>query len=140
MGSSSHFTGLPARLMYALAWTLLVIVALLIPIKNVEHEMSINDFVTTFFSLSIKTWDLVEAIYHIVMFAILTVLWLWALVMRLPRNRSLMISIGIAVVLGIVTEIGQYFVHRSSMMFDMMADFVGVALCVVWLRRLDYYK
>lgn len=137
MGNSSRYSGPTARLAYAIAWTMLVTAALLIPMKNIEQKMSFNDFVKTFFSLSIKTWDLIEAVYHIVIFAILTALWFWALVIRLPRNRSLVISIGFAVVLGIVTEIGQYFVHRSSMIFDVMADFVGVALCVIWLKCLS---
>jgi VanZ family protein len=99
--------------------------------------MSFNDFVISFFSLSIQTWDLVEAVYHVVVFGILTALWFWVLVTRLPRNQALLVSVGIAVVLGTVTEIGQYFVHRSSLMFDAMADYLGVALCVVWLNSLN---
>lgn len=135
MGNSSYFSGPIARLVYALAWTALVIVALLKPANNIEQTISFNSFVTSFFSLSFKIWDFVEAVYHIIVFALLTAIWFWALVVHLPRNRALVISIGVAVVLGIVTEIGQFFVHRSSLMLDAMANFLGVALCVVWLKR-----
>lgn len=134
MGRASRFTSLTARLVYALTWTVLAVGALLKPANNISHEMSFNDFVTTFFSLSVNAWDLVEAVYHIVVFAVLMTLWYWMLVKRLPHDRALVISIGIATLLGTVTEIGQYFVHRSSLMFDVMADYLGVALCVVWLK------
>lgn len=137
MKTSSRYSVPVARFAYALSWTTLVVVALLKPGNDSKHEMSFNDFVTSFFSLSIGRWDLIEAVYHVVMFAILAALWFWALVTRLPRNRALLVSAGIAVALGAVTEIGQYFVHRSSMIFDVMADYLGVALCVVWLNSLN---
>ena len=134
MGSSSILSGPTARLVYALVWTTLIAVALLKPANNFKHEISLDSFVSSFFSLSIKTWDLVEAVYHVIVFAILTAIWFWALVTQFPRNRALVISIGIAMVLGIVTEIGQYFVHRSSLMLDAMANFLGIVICVVWLK------
>lgn len=119
-------------------WTALVTILLLKPAAKQTHELSIENFLTSFFSMSFSTWDYIEAIYHIIIFVVLTALWYWALSIYISRNRILFVVIAIVVPFGLATEIGQYFVFRSSLMLDAMANFLGVAICVIWLKRLSH--
>ena len=113
----------------AISWTLLVIIVLLKPGDGVmNHELSLASFYASFFSLSITRKELSEAMGHVFLFGILTLLWQRVLIMYLSRPSVIFLTIGIAIVLALATEIGQYFVNRGSLLFDLMANILGIAI------------
>jgi len=120
----------------AISWTILVIIVLLNPGKGaLNHEFTLASFFTSFFSLSISRSDLSEAIAHVILFSVLTVLWQRVLIMYFVLPGALLLAIGIAVMLAIGTEIGQYFVSRGSLLLDLLANFLGIMLSFFWIKR-----
>lgn len=125
----------------ALSWTMLIIVVLLKPGSNTinqEHELS--SFSTSFFSLSISRRDIKEALGHVILFAVLTILWMRVLIMHLARSQVTLLAISIAVVLAIGTEIGQHFVNRGSLLFDLLANFAGILIASMAYSYLRKFK
>lgn len=109
--------------------TLFIITILLLPGKNNErHDLSFSSFMDSFFSLSIGLWGMFEAVIHVFMFATLVVLWQWTLVMYCNRGKSLLFAALIALLLATGTEFAQYFVGRSSILIDLIANFLGITL------------
>lgn len=135
MKKSIPFMGRSARCSYAFTWTVIVAILLLKPADKHIVEMSFENFLVSFFSVSFNTWDFIEAIYHIIIFASLTALWYWALLSYFSHKRTLLVVISAVSFFGLATEVGQYFVHRSSLMLDALANFLGIALFVVWINR-----
>ena len=124
------------RWLAALAWTTLVVVLLLIPSeKRIAHEHSLSSFFRSLFSLSLERSDLPELVTHIFLFGILTGLWYWTFIVYRSKRKALHLSIVIAVLLGIATEAGQYFVARGTSLIDLLANFLGIALLSAWLYR-----
>lgn len=122
----------------ALIWSVLIIIILLKPGSGVTtHELTLSAFFTSFFSLSITRKDLSEAIAHVFLFVVLTALWQRVLTMYLSRPGVILSSIGIAFILATVTEIGQYFVNRGSLFFDLIANLLGIAIAIYGF---DYVK
>jgi len=116
----------------AISWTLLVIIVLLKPGDGVmNHELSLSSFLASFFSLLISRRELSEAIGHVILFGVLTILWLRVLMMYFPRSRAIFLAICIAIVLALATEIGQYFVNRGSLLFDLLANILGVVIAFI---------
>lgn len=124
----------------ALSWTILIIIVLLKPGSNtINQERELSSFSTAFFSLSISRRDIKEAVGHIIMFAVLTILWMRLLIIYLAPSRVTLLAVGLAVVLAIGTEIGQYFVDRGSLMLDLLANFAGILIAYLaysYLRKL----
>ncbi|MDH5570473.1 MAG: VanZ family protein [Gammaproteobacteria bacterium] len=125
----------------ALSWTLLVVISLLKPGKeNLATEYSMAAFFTSFFSYPLSGWDVIEAIYHILLFVILTAIWFWLCGFYFNDRKALLIALGIALALGTTTEISQYFVYRGSRLFDLLANYLGIALFVFYERQSARFK
>jgi len=108
--------------------TIFILTILLLPgKKNGLYDPAFSSFVDSFFTLSLGRWGIFEAIFHVFLFATLTIVWQWAIVMYCNRRRSLLFAVLIAIVLAISTEIAQYFVNRGSLLIDLLANFLGIA-------------
>jgi len=69
---------------------------------------------------------------HLVTFAITTLLWWWALITNWTSPTALLLAMGLASILGIVTELAQVFASgRSTTWYDLLANLCGV--CLIWL-------
>jgi VanZ family protein len=118
----------------ALSWTLLVFIALLYPGNNlIQHKYLLSTFLATFFNLSLKHYDFIEAMGHVILFGVLTVFWVRVLGQYFQKTKVILLTIGIIAAVGIITEIGQYFVNRDSEFLDLMANFIGALLIMVWI-------
>ncbi|MFK5948086.1 MAG: VanZ family protein [Methylococcales bacterium] len=126
-----------------LLWTISVISLLLKPGDNVPgHELAFSDFLTSFFFLEFNRYNFREAIVHVILFGVLTVLWQWALIRYMPRYWVLTLAFFICVVLGVGTEIGQYFVNRSSLLLDLIANLLGIVIASIsfgYMVRIKIY-
>ena len=99
--------------------------------RNEFYDPSFSSFSDSFFTLSIGVWGAIEAVFHVFLFAALTAVWQWTIVMYCNRGRSLLVAVCIAMVLAMSTEIGQYFVNRGSLLIDLLANFLGIAFIAV---------
>jgi len=124
----------------ALSWTVLIIIVLLKPGNSViNQDIELSSFLTSFFSLSISRSDIKEAVGHVILFAVLTMLWMRLLVMYLSRSRATVLAISLALVLATGTEIGQYFINRGSLLLDLLANFSGILIASMaysYLRKI----
>ncbi len=116
-----------------LVWTALLVYLLMKPGSGSPPAQS---FVASFFRLSFSRTDLIEAVAHVGMFGSLTILWWWTLASHYPTRYAVAATVIIVALLGTATEFGQFFVARSSMMLDLAANFVGIALSITCLRFL----
>jgi len=123
------------RWLIALSWTLLVIILLLKPGDiEVVHEYSFADFFESFFTYTLSRWGMFEAFVHVILFIILTTTWFWVLNLYYVKRNVLIIVISIAVALGTATEILQYFVNRGSLFIDLLANYLGVLLFIIFKK------
>jgi VanZ family protein len=130
------FTRAVVSWLLVLAWTLLVVTALLKPgDTTIYHKLSLSSFLSTFFNFSLEQYKFGEAAVHVVLFGILTALWLWVLNHYFMRGRAILAATGIAVMIAISTEIGQYFVNRGALFLDLVANFIGMLLILGWAVR-----
>lgn len=80
-------------------------------------------------------WDMLLTTGHVIGFGLLVVLLWWALSASASASRlwSLLVAMGFALLLGIVTESLQNLVpDRSASLFDLLCDW-GVVLGVAWV-------
>lgn len=120
----------------ALSWTIFIIIVLLNPGKAPMHyEFTLSSFFTSFFSLSMSRYELGEAFAHVILFGVLTLLWRRTLIMYFSHPDALILAISIAIMLAICTEVGQYFVNRGSLLLDLLANFLGIAFSLFWIKR-----
>lgn len=62
---------------------------------------------------------------HIIGFSVLTWLWWWTLLPKLPSHRALFASVGFALIFGAMTEFAQIAVpDRSASWFDLLTNWV----------------
>jgi len=113
-----------------LVWTAVLVYLLM---KPGSDSALAQPFLSSFFRLNFSRVDLIEAVAHIGMFGSLMVLWWWVLVRHYPARYA----VTVVVLLGMATEFGQYFVARSSIMLDLMANFTGIALSFAALHFLS---
>jgi len=116
-----------------LAWTALLVYLLM---KPGSGSPPVQSFVASFFRLSFSRTDLIEAVAHVAMFGSLTVLWWWTLANHYPTRYAVAATVVIVALLGTATEFGQFFVARSSIVLDLVANFIGIALSIACLRFL----
>ena len=77
---------------------------------------------------------------HFVLFAVLTVLWLWTLSLHLPTRRGALLAAGIGIALGLSLEAAQQVVAaRGSALLDYSANVAGVGLGTLLGRVLTAY-
>ena len=120
----------------ALSWTIMLVVVLLSPAKKTPaHELSLSVFLSTFFSWYSTRWDYIEASAHLVLFSILTAVWYLALSTKLLPRNALKFSIFISVFLAVVTELAQFFVHRGSLMLDLLVNVLAISIIAVWVNK-----
>jgi len=117
-----------------IGWTILVIAALLKPYsKAVTHDFSLDTFVNSFFSIDFEGYNYHEAAVHVFIFAVLAALWNVTLIRHFSQVQAFRLTIIITLVLAFGTELGQFFVQRSSLLLDLMANFVGISLTIFWI-------
>jgi VanZ family protein len=80
-------------------------------------------------------WSVFESVGHAILFAILTRLWIRTLANHVPRSYALWLPVSFAFLLGVSTEIIQYFMAtRGASILDLAANLIGILLAVVSLR------
>ena len=122
------------RVLIAAILTIASLLILLWP-SDVSRHVS---FFSSFFSFELRPFDFIEAIGHIFLFAFVTLVWQWALVKYVALERAIFVTIVIVSTLALGTEIGQYFVNRSSLLFDLLANILGISFAIVAYRI--YYQ
>jgi VanZ family protein len=75
-----------------------------------------------------------DKLIHVFLFAVLTYLWMRALVSGISRNKYLVIAA--AILYGILIELSQelFIVNRSMDIYDIVADIAGVFIGAVMVR------
>jgi VanZ family protein len=110
----------------ALSWTAFVLFLMLAPGDNRQVDG---------LSKSAGGSDLTDALGHVVIFFILTVLWQWALSGRSPSRHALLGAALVAFGLGVGTEVAQTFVAgRGASWLDFSANGLGVLAAIGWRR------
>ncbi len=116
-------TSAPIRLGLALLWTAGLLYLMLSP----AGEGTTASWVS---KLSGGT-ELTDAIGHVFLYAMLTLLWTWALDLHLAGRQAMMTALSIALLLCLSLEFTQQFVSgRGSTLIDYTANFLGVGLAV----------
>jgi len=130
------------RWLMTLSWTILIIIILLKPGNKVgSYELSFNAFISSFFSFPLgDKWVVVEALVHVMLFGILTYLWHWSLITSYAKKNAVLLAISVAVLLGIGTEVGQYFVNRGSLLLDLLANILGVLIASIGIGYMTKFK
>lgn len=78
-----------------------------------------------------------ESIGHTIFFTILTRLWIRTLANYVPQRYVLWLTVGFATLLGVSTEIIQYFMAtRAASVLDLAANLLGVFFAVVSSRKI----
>ncbi len=113
-----------------LGWTAVLIYLLL---KPGSDTTATQPFLSSFFRMEFSRTDLVEAVAHVGMFGILTLLWQRTLARHCTTRCAILASIVFAGLLGTTTEVGQFFVARSSLALDLAANYTGIGLSMVFL-------
>ena len=107
------------------AWTALVLFLMVSP-----GEDTAADELSGFFGGS----ELSDAVGHVVLFAVLTVLWQRALRRHTTYRRALAVAVAIGLLIGVATEIAQLYIpHRGGGAVDILADSIGVALATAFI-------
>ena len=115
--------------MSTLAWTAFIVYLLM------KHgNTPSGPFLASFFRMDFSRDELLEAVAHFAMFGTLTLLWWSTLIQHYPVRYALLATAMIAVLLGMGTEFGQYFVARSSVLLDLMANFAGISITMLCLQ------
>lgn len=79
--------------------------------------------------------EILLTIGHIVGFAVLTVLWWWALLPRSSHERALVLAVMVALVIGTFTELAQASVpDRVASVYDLVVNTLAV-LVTAWVIR-----
>lgn len=134
MNRSTTSTILTLYWIGTLVWTVFVLVVLLKPSPQLSnHDYSLETFLNTFFSFNFKFYDYFEAAGHVLLFIVLTAFWTITLSKHGTQSQSLRLAVVIALAVALSTEIGQFFVNRGSLWFDLLANFLGILLTSIWI-------
>ncbi len=105
------------RWLVTFAWTALVIALMVTPG---------DEPLVTGLSDAFGDTDLTDAAGHVVLCAVLTILWQWALIAHIPPSHALRIALGVALALGTSVELLQMFVpNRGVSLLDLLANWLG---------------
>lgn len=116
------------RWLGTLAWTALTVLLMTLP----AGEDSLVNGLSGLFGGS----DLTDAIGHVVLFGVLTLLWRGTLALHGPQEWALRLAVIIAVLLGTATEASQVLVaERGAAPWDLLANWLGAGLAALWARR-----
>ncbi|MBC7812490.1 MAG: VanZ family protein [Burkholderiales bacterium] len=115
-----------SRWIMALAWTGLTLFALLMPGVDAPLEGLLG---------LLKEIGLNAA--HGISFAVLAVLWAWALRSHLPKRAAFMVTFVLMVAFAAWTEWAQgaYAVNRDPSLSDFIVDCIGAALALIAASR-----
>ncbi len=108
-------------------WSILLCLLVLTPSRGtVIHDISVL--------FGGSKWT--DAFGHTVLFAIQTALLYWALAQTLPGMPALILSVRVLLFFGTVLELAQVLIPaRGSSLFDLSANWLGVAIFGVWQQR-----
>lgn len=116
-----HNTSAPIRWALTLLWTGGLLYLMLSP----AGENSTASRISKLFGGT----ELTDAIGHVFLYAVLALLWIWALSLHLPERQAALMALTIALLLGFSLEFAQQFVSaRGSTLIDYAANFLGVLL------------
>jgi len=128
-----HFLSRPAvRVALALAWTLFLTVLLVQP----SGDPVIGPPAPPGQPTPMRELLLMTA--HLVTFAVLVLVWRWALVPYLSQRGAMFVAVGFALIFGALTEFAQNFsANRDPSLFDVATDWfsTGVVAVICWLRQ-----
>ncbi len=116
----------------ALSWTAFCLLLMLLP----DEGTIVNAL-----SLAAGGGDLTDALGHVFLFGVLTLLWYAALLGResktpAMRQRDLWVAVGVGWLVSTASEVGQAFVPgRGMALLDLVANIFGPAVVLLWLRR-----
>lgn len=113
----------PLRSGIALGYTLFVIIILVQPNRQPVIDLHIAR----------ETPGLMDQLWfgvgHMMLFAVMALMWLWSFYQRLPLFPALVMAFSVTLLVGVGTEIGQFLISsRDPSLFDLFADFVGTML------------
>lgn len=115
------------RLVMALGWTGLILLLTLLP----GEKGSLVGRTSAFFGGT----DLSDAVGHVVLFGVLSLLSYRAARICLSRRPALLLTLAITLGLGAVSEILQLYVpERGATLFDIAANWIGVTGFAMWVR------
>lgn len=85
--------------------------------------------------------DFSDAVGHVLIFAMLALLWQWALRTHVAPQPARHTALLIAVLLGTATELGQHFVpNRGANLWDLAANLSGAAIAALALAANRRYS
>lgn len=110
----------------ALVWTLIVLALTLLPGDTAVVDNTSRAFGGT---------DVTDAVGHVVLAGVLTLLYYAVAVLCREPRRALYIAAATALALTTGTEFAQLFVpHRGASLLDLSANWLGVCSLFLWLR------
>lgn len=115
------------------AWSILLCFLVLTPSRGTAiHDISVL--------FGGSKWT--DALGHTALFAIQTALLYWALAQSMSGMSALILSVRVLLFFGTVLELAQVLIPaRGSSLFDLSANWLGVAIFGVWQqRRLEQEK
>lgn len=119
-------TPLPVRWSLSLLWTGGLLVLMLTP----SGDGTPVSWISRLFGGTETT----DAIGHVILYAILTLLWAWTLTLHLPTRQAILVAAIFCLVLGITLEAAQVYVEaRGSTLIDYSANVSGVLISSVVL-------
>jgi hypothetical protein len=115
------------RMSMALAWTVLILMLTLLP----GEKGSIVGRTSAFFGGT----DLSDAMGHVVLFGVLSLLSYRAARIGLSPRAALLLTLAVALALGAVSELLQIYVpERGATLIDIAANWLGVMGFALWAR------
>lgn len=92
-------------------------------------------------SRAIGGTDLTDAFGHVVLFAVLTILWNRAIGVFMNSRAAFVVTILAVLALAVVTEAAQrYIPERGADIFDLAANVLGIILAIVYLQWRDRFQ
>jgi VanZ family protein len=114
------------RIGAALVWTLIVLALTTLPGDTAVVDNTSKAFGGT---------DVSDAIGHVVLAGILTLLYYAVAVLHRKPRPALYIAVAGALVLTTSTEFAQLFIpHRGASLLDLSANWLGVCSFLLWMR------
>jgi VanZ family protein len=111
------------RWLYALLWAVLVVLLMWTPGLKAPYDL---------------LGDLTDKAAHFALFSGQAAWLCWALMSRYRLRSAVVLSLGVVVVFGTVTEFGQYFVpERSVSILDLLTNWLGAAAGAGLMSRMD---
>lgn len=120
----------PIRWLVALLWTLWISIILIQPEAQPVIDIGLRPAPPSF------ERELVFTTGHVIAFGLTALLWWWVMTRYTANPRALIVAVGIALIVGTVTESLQaYTPDRHPSIADFLANVTGASLVALWLYR-----